>query len=194
MSLNVVKAQGKVFTDMEKDIVISFDEMKVKADLCYDPVQDKILRSHNSVQVVMVWGLVGKWKQPIYYEFDKPVDRDLFINIVKTVELTGFKVRAFVSDMGPSNQKLLSDLGIKPGCSSLRNPFCEIWNVWIFCDVSHTLKLLRKHLLDKGYEFPDGKTDEKKTIEKLIEKQKNSNLQFAHKINNDHLLFTNTEK
>ena len=61
-----------------------------------------------------------KWKQPIYYEFDKPVDRDIFINIVKTIELTGFRVRVFVSDMGSSNLRPLSDLEIKPGCSLLK--------------------------------------------------------------------------
>ena len=157
---------------MEKDIVLSFDGMKVKADLCYDPVQDKILGPHNSVQVVMVRGLIGKWKQPIYYEFDNPIDRDLFLNVVKTVDLMGFRMRAFVNDMGSSNEKLLSDLGIEPGCLSLRNPFCEKRNIWAFCDAPHTLKLLRNYLLDKGFEFPDGKTVEKKTFEK----QKNSDL------------------
>ena len=76
----------------------------------------------------------------------------------------------------------------------MRNPFCKKRKLCAFCDVPHTFKLLRNHLLDKGYEFPDGKTVEKKTSEKLIEKQKNGDLQFACKINNDHLLLTNTER
>lgn len=56
-------------------------------------------------------------------------------------ELAGFWVWPFVSDMGPLNQKLISDLGIKPGCMHLKNPFCEYRNIWAFCDVSYVLKL-----------------------------------------------------
>ena len=38
LSYNVLKAQGKAFIGMEKDIVIPFDELKIKVDLCYDLV------------------------------------------------------------------------------------------------------------------------------------------------------------
>ena len=46
-----------MFKNIE-NIIIYFNEMKVKADLCYDPVQDKILGSHSSVEVVIVGGMI----------------------------------------------------------------------------------------------------------------------------------------
>lgn len=43
---------------MEKEIVVFLDKMKVKANLFYDPVEDKILGPHFTVQVVMVRELI----------------------------------------------------------------------------------------------------------------------------------------
>ena len=60
LSLNVLKAQGRAFTDMERDAVVSFNEMKVKSDLRYDAMQDKILGTHSTIQVVMVRGIIFK--------------------------------------------------------------------------------------------------------------------------------------
>ena len=53
---------------------------------------------------------------------------------------------------------------------------------------------MRNHLIDKGYQQPDGKNIERDTFQKLIEKQKGDNLKFAFKINNDHLLLSYNER
>uniref|UniRef100_A0A1B6D779 Transposable element P transposase-like RNase H domain-containing protein n=1 Tax=Clastoptera arizonana TaxID=38151 RepID=A0A1B6D779_9HEMI len=84
--------------------------MKVKSDLCYDVVQDVIRGPHTNVQVFVIRSLVGKWKQPIYYGFDKPVSKKLFFTAIEMIESAGFRVRPFVCDKGPSNQKLFSKL------------------------------------------------------------------------------------
>lgn len=64
LSLNAIKAQRIVSTDMDKDVVVCFDEMKMKVDLFYDTVQDNILGPHSTVQVVVVRGVIKKWKHP----------------------------------------------------------------------------------------------------------------------------------
>ena len=46
-----------------------------------DVMQDKILVPYSTVQVVMVRGVISKWKQPIFYDFDKCVDAELFLDI-----------------------------------------------------------------------------------------------------------------
>ena len=92
-----------------------------------------------------------------FYDFDKRVDAELFLNIVRKVKSTGFRVRTFVSYMGLKNQKLLADLEIKTGNTFLKNPCCEERHIWAFCDVPHLLKLMRNYLIDKVYQLPDGK-------------------------------------
>ena len=112
---------------------------------------------------------------------------------MRKAESTGFQMRQFVSDMGLKNQKFLADLGINPGNTCLKNPYCEEKHIQAFCDVLHLLKLLRNHLIDKWYQLPDGKKIERDIFQKLIKKQKGYDLEFAYKINNDYLLLFNTE-
>lgn len=195
MSLKVMETQANVFTDFEKDVVMCFDEMKVNSDMCYDSVEDKILGPHSTVQVVVVRSMIGKWKQPIYYAFDTPVDKKLLFEAIEKVESTGFHVRAFVSDMGPSNQKLVTNLGIVPGkVTSISNPIAENRKIWAFFDVPHLLKLCRNHLLDQGYKLFSGQIITKEWFSKLIELQSGGDLKFAHKITHSHIILSGTER
>lgn len=98
--------------NFQKDVVLSFDEMKVKCDMCYDTVEDIFRGPHVNVQIMIIRSITSKWKQPIYYHFDQTVTTDLFCESVKLIEEAGFRLRAFVSDMGGSNRKLVTDLGI----------------------------------------------------------------------------------
>lgn len=50
----------------------------MKANLCYDPVQDKFIEIHSAVRTVIVRELTRKLNQIIYYEFEKPIDKHLF--------------------------------------------------------------------------------------------------------------------
>lgn len=67
----------------------------MKANLCYDPVQDKIIEIHSTVRTVIVRELTRKLNQIIYYEFEKPIDKHLFFCIVKKVKQTDFRIRTF---------------------------------------------------------------------------------------------------
>nr|CAD7427929.1 unnamed protein product [Timema monikensis] len=66
--------------------------------------------------------------------------------------------------MGPSNQKLMLDLGITLGCTN------------------------------EGYQLSNGNTVKKDGSAQLIELQKDGYLKFAYKINTNHLLLTGTER
>ncbi len=83
---------GKCFDTFKKFYVLTFDEMKVKECLEYDPATDEILGLYRKVQVVIVRGLCAKWKQPIYIAFYQPITKAIFIDILKKLYDIGFLV------------------------------------------------------------------------------------------------------
>lgn len=195
LSLRIMREQVPFFNDGEKDIILSFDEMKVQSTICYDNVDDCFIGPHTNVQVIMARSLMGKWKQPLFYDFDVPITKDLLINTIISVESIGFKVRGFVCDMGPSNRKLFSELLITPSKSYITNPTCDERKVWAFCDVPHLLKLLRNHLIDHGFVLPTGKLITKEVFEKLIELNYNrSDLQYCYKLSSSHVIISGSER
>lgn len=196
ISLSILKAQTHLFSTFERDVVISYDEMKVSSELCFNQLDERIMGPYNNVQVILIRSLMRKWKQPIYYNFDTAVTKTLLLEAVEVVESCGFKVRAFVSDMGPSNRKVLTDLGVTWSNPSIKNPSCTERNIWVFCDVPHALKLLRNHLLDEGYILSCGKYLCKEPFEKLIEKQNvaDNDLQYAPKVTMNHILVSGPER
>lgn len=59
ISVNILKAQAGIFSCFEKDVILNFDEMKVKSDLYFDQHQKVIRRHHNNVKVMLIRPLVG---------------------------------------------------------------------------------------------------------------------------------------
>lgn len=55
---------------LQKLCVLSFDEMKIKEKFIYDKTQDETLKLASYVQVVMIRGLYGNWKQPVFFNYD----------------------------------------------------------------------------------------------------------------------------
>lgn len=195
LSLQIMKQQVIFLQEHEKDVILSFDEMKVQNSICYDTADDCFRGPHNYVQVFIARSLSGKWKQPVFYDFDCPVTKELLMKIITALEEIGFKVRGFVSDMGGSNRKLLTDLSIKPGKTFISNPYCPERKIWAFCDIPHALKLLRNHLIDSGIELANGTFVTKAAFEKLVEKNYNGlDLQYCHKLTNSHLILSGTER
>lgn len=80
------------FTPLQRICVLSFDEMKIKKQYLYDKVNDETLKPANYVQVAMIRGLFGNWKQPIYFQFDCSMTKSILEKIVSKVEHAGFTV------------------------------------------------------------------------------------------------------
>ncbi|KAJ4430610.1 hypothetical protein ANN_19198 [Periplaneta americana] len=104
--LKILKEQGMSLSEMDKLSVLLFDEMNVNGVICYDHEDDSILGPHRNAQIVMIRGLTGEWKQPIYYDFDKTMNRELLFEIITEIEVAGFRVVAIVSDLGGGNRRL----------------------------------------------------------------------------------------
>lgn len=66
----------------------------------------------KNVQVLMACGLIGAWKQPIYYDFDKPMKKKILKEIITEVENADFHVVAVVCNKGGINQGLWKELAV----------------------------------------------------------------------------------
>lgn len=165
---------------MERICVLSYDEMKVRSVYLYDKRNNETLAPKNYVQVVMLRGLIGRWKQPIFFDFDCQLTKIKLLEIVTCAEKAGFHIVATVSDMGGGNRALLKELDINPSKTWFLNPV-NGEKIFVFADVPHLIKLIRNHFVDKGLIY-NGKEINKAIVEKLISVTSISDLNIAHKV------------
>ncbi|KAI8122775.1 Transposable element P transposase [Lucilia cuprina] len=99
----------------EKICVLAFDEMKIAETFEYDCTNDVVRQPAKYVQVIMARGLKKSWKQPVFYDFDCRMSKQILDSIISELSKAGFPVLAIVCDMGPTNRKLWSDLGATTG-------------------------------------------------------------------------------
>lgn len=151
----------------EKLCVISFDEMKCREEWAYDKKADKIIPPKRMVQVVMVRGLRGKWKQPIYYDFDCKMEKATLLLIIEELYKIGFTVVAAVSDLGTENQQLWKSMAITMENVFFKHPSNQNNIIFVFSDVPHLIKLLRNHFLDDGLHYKN-KILKKFIVEELL--------------------------
>lgn len=52
----------------------------------------------------MIRGLFGKWKQPVYFDFDARMTKEILFQIITELHLINYNVIACLSDCGPTNQ------------------------------------------------------------------------------------------
>ena len=86
----------------------------------------------------MLRGLVGRWKQPIYYDFDISNMHSILPNIMEQVEHAEYYVVATVHDLGPCNLRVWRAFEIDPVNSekiSYKNP-CADKEIFVFASLS----------------------------------------------------------
>ncbi|QQP55381.1 Uncharacterized protein FKW44_008537, partial [Caligus rogercresseyi] len=157
--------------------------MDVKSCFDYSLSMDQVFGPNKRIQVAMIRGLFDSWKMPVYYAFDTSMSVDVLFKIINEIERRGITVVAVVSDMAPSNVGLRNSLGVTKDSPYFWNPYDTSKKIYMFHDVPHLIKLLRNHLLDRGYYLPDGSTITKKDFQNLMEKDSKS----SHKIKEIHL-------
>lgn len=122
---------------LAKICVLSFDEMKIKETFCYDQSVDTTLSPAAYVQVAMLRGLFGNWNQPIFYDFNCKMTKDLLFTIIKSVEENGYPIQAIVSDLGGTNRALHKELEVTLENPSIANPVHPDRKIFVFADVPH---------------------------------------------------------
>ena len=150
--------------EMEKICLLSFDEMHIDSKL------DKILGPFKKVQVFLIRGLFSPWKQPVYFDFDKQMNLDLLLFIIKKMESIGLQVKAIVSYLGRSHN-LWKSLEISEAKSYFFSPTYPLTKIWVFADMPHYIKLLRNHFLDKSMKLNSGTVINSEIIKEFLEKR-----------------------
>ena len=145
---------------------LSFDEMEVRRCYDYNCESDSVMGPFKKLQLVMVRGLCLSWKQPIYFQFDTQMKKDLLFQIIISVEKSGIQVWTIVFDLG--NVGILKSLGVTPEHPFFPNPFDPSRPVFVVPDTPHMLKLLRNHLLDDTYVIDDNHKICYKDLEDII--------------------------
>ena len=144
-------------------------------------VENKFLVSTKSAQVVMARGLCSNWKQPIFYNFDTNVTKDILSHIIQQLYRCGYTVLAIVSDMGATNIALWNSLDISVESTSFQHCSDDQKRIFVFADIPNLLKLLLNHFLDSGFTL-EGEALTKRAIEQFLGLCGTSDLKIGHKI------------
>lgn len=113
--------KGKHFSTSEKLTVITFDEIYISNKLDLERREQKIYGPCKTCQFVMARELFKKWKQPVYYNYDEPMFREILFAALQRLYRVGYIVIAITCDMSPTNMKLWRDLNIGINTSNHRS-------------------------------------------------------------------------
>ncbi|KAK3893279.1 hypothetical protein Pcinc_002835 [Petrolisthes cinctipes] len=174
-------------TKAERACVLSFDEMKVTESWEFRRIDESVMSPHKYVQVVIVRGIIGCWKQIVYFNYDAKMTHDLIQKIIIAVEESGYEVHATVCDMGSTNSKMLKDIGISENHNTFLNPYDKSRVIHVFLDVPHRIKLVRNHFLDHGFYNINTKKEIRIEPVKKLSVLDNGNLKLAPKLTDHHL-------
>ena len=117
-------------------------------------------------------GLFKNFKIPVWYDFDKKMtDKELKEIITKLEDIT-YHVICLTMDNGGDNIGLAGSLGISEEDQPyFDHPTRPGEKVFVFFDPVHLLKLMRNHILEKGFILESGITVGLKQFEKLLKEQ-----------------------
>lgn len=94
--------------------------MSVDCRVVNDVALNQILGPHTKIKVTLMRGLVAKWKQPVYFDFDVILNLSKYL-ITEGIESSGVKVCPIVSDLGGCGA-LWKELNTSATNASLENP------------------------------------------------------------------------
>jgi len=80
--LKIMHIKGRDLSAIEKLIVICFDEIYISNKIDLERRQQKIYGPYTKSQFIMARSLFGKWKQPIFYDFDKPMTKEILLDSI----------------------------------------------------------------------------------------------------------------
>lgn len=189
-TVELMSFEGKKMSRLQKISAACFDEVMVKQKYVYDSSHDIVVAPKRSMQVVFLRGIFDNWKEPIFFDFDRPMTATLIEELLRTLHKAGFEVVCLDCDMGRSNETCYTSLGATPDKPYFAHP---VSNEPVFCifDAPHLLKLGRNHLLDRGYDFAPGTGSPKRvaTVDPLFELIKLTKVDIpAHKVTLSHLI------
>lgn len=199
--LHIMKKKGENLSAEDKLTVLTFDELYISNKIDIERKEQKVYGPNKTCQFVMARGLFHKWKQPIYYEFDKPLCAHTLLTIINRLYEVQYIVVAVTNDMGSTNIKLWNELNIGINIITdterhkiektiqkqhfIAHPADSSLKIFFFADVPHLLKLARNNLLDSGF-IINGSNINKTCLEELLALNA-AELKIAYKLSVAHL-------
>lgn len=184
--IRILGHQSQSMNETDRICALSMDEMSVCKEWTYDRAMDKIYGPKNNVLCVMIRGVVSKWKQLIFYDFDVDMSKDTLFQIIHKVESAGFIVVSLVNDLCPTNVRLWKSLGISTTSTSFPNPAAPDRPVFVLADPPHLIKLVRNNLLDSGFQLQGDKRVSSDCLRELIVKGR-KDLKPTHRLSLKHV-------
>lgn len=172
-------------------VVISYDEMKCKSLYEYSRTLDCIMGPHRYLQTVMVRGLFGKFKQPVYINFDHNITDDLLDSVIVQLHEVGYNVVGCVSDNGGGNVGLLKKYGVNFETTYILHPVTGR-KIYMLSDAPHLMKLLRNWFIDGGFVLKDGTELNQGKIRELL--KTNTEISPIYKLSVKHLEVEKAER
>ena len=80
-----MNGEAQNLSEIEMICVICFDEVYTSQNIEIDKKEEKRIGPHKSIQVGMARGLFSKWKQPIYFAFEKPLSKETITNVIMNI-------------------------------------------------------------------------------------------------------------
>ena len=84
--------------DNEKIVQITFDEMHTKKKVAWDMKLDMLIGPGSKMQCAVVRSIVGLFKFPWFYDFDRKMTKKLLLQLIFVIESMGFKNLLTVCD------------------------------------------------------------------------------------------------
>lgn len=190
--LRSMRLSAENMSPTERVCVVSFDEMSVRRYLEYDQKADEMIGPHNKVQVMMVRGLFSSWKQTIFIAFDTKVTVQILNDMIVRLHEASYDVVAVVSDNGPENVGLRTQLRVDETNVSIKHPVTGE-RIYFFGDAPHQIKLIRNWLVEKGFKY-NGKLITTNLLYQLIEEREKCELTPLFAFDTTHLELSSTEK
>lgn len=205
MVFDTLQLKAEHLKEQNKMIMLSVDEMSIKANLFYHIGQKKVVgfedfgveRSFKpalNATVVMIRGLFVNWKQPLaYYLVKWKWTINMFKNIEQAIvalQNIGLTVCCVTNDMGSNNIQLANILGVTP-----EKPYFYVAEqkiAYIF-DVPHLLKATRNNLIKHTFWYEDN-TISWEYIKTFYLHDKQYMTRSAPKLTDSHITPNNFEK
>lgn len=150
-NLKLMEVRAATLKNIEKVLVMTFDEMRVNSNLCYYAKEDRVLGPQKYAQVIFARPLFGTdWGTEVFYDFDVPVTVELMHLISeKLYAAGGWKTKVWTCDLGPTNRALYKKLNITEHNQAFPHPVTKE-KQFLMSDSPHNLKNARNHLMDSG--------------------------------------------
>ena len=192
--INLLKVQAAVLKPVERVVSLAFDEVHVRSDISWNPSNDQVVGPHKNANTMMLRLIFTKMKIPIWYRFDKALEKSELFEIIKKIEEAGFHVKSIVCDMGPKNQGLAKALGIKidyknpeKSITWFENPVRKGSKIFFFYDVPHLLKLARNNIQRYGVQLLSGAQISEDDVSDLETDIAQSDIETSSKLKNSRI-------